>query len=162
MTRTRHRIRAIPRRGISKALSLKQIKYADLNARQKESYNFAKVSAVLADYGYITMRLIDDWQSADFIAQHRDGPFIKVQLKSRMSFGRKYKGKDVYIAFRLRDEWYLYPHDDVLKRVLRLTTIGRTRSWNRNGRYTFPTLTVRMQQVLRGYKIGEAYGVAEQ
>jgi hypothetical protein len=31
------------------------------------------VSAVLADYGFMTMRLRDDWQGADFIAQHVEG-----------------------------------------------------------------------------------------
>jgi hypothetical protein len=35
---------------------------------------------VLADYGFLTMRLSDDWQGADFIAQHIDGAFLKVQL----------------------------------------------------------------------------------
>lgn len=53
-------------------LKLKKISYSDdLNARQKENFNFQKVSAVLADYGYVTMRLSDDWQGADFIALHK-------------------------------------------------------------------------------------------
>ena len=54
-------------------LELTRIRYADLNARQKENYNFQKVSAVLADFGFTTLRLTDDWQGADFIAQHIDG-----------------------------------------------------------------------------------------
>lgn len=38
----------------SKKLTMpfQKITYADLNARQKETFNFQKVSAVLADYGF--------------------------------------------------------------------------------------------------------------
>ena len=73
------------------SLDLSRVRYADLNARQKENYNFQKVSAVLADFGFSTLRLTDDWQGADFIAQHVDGEtFLKVQLKGRLTFGKKY------------------------------------------------------------------------
>jgi hypothetical protein len=33
-------------------ISLRKVEYSKLNARQKENYNFLKLSAVLADYGY--------------------------------------------------------------------------------------------------------------
>jgi hypothetical protein len=63
-------------------MKFKKIIYSELNARQKESYNFQKVSAIFADYGFSTIRLSDDWQGADFIAQHIDNQvFLKVQLK---------------------------------------------------------------------------------
>lgn len=54
-------------------MELKKIEYRKLNARQKENFNFQKVSAILADYGFVTPRLPDDWQGADFIAQHVGG-----------------------------------------------------------------------------------------
>ena len=41
-----------------------KIEYSKLNAKQKENYNFHKVSSALADYGYNSMRLSDDWQGA--------------------------------------------------------------------------------------------------
>lgn len=49
-------------------MDLSKITYKNLNARQKENYNYHKVAATLADYGYNSMRLNDDWQGADFIA----------------------------------------------------------------------------------------------
>jgi hypothetical protein len=68
-------------------MNLTKIDPTNINSRQKENYNFLKVSAVLADYGFNTMRLSDDWQGADFIAVHIDGEtFLKVQLKSRLGF----------------------------------------------------------------------------
>ena len=51
----------------------KRIRYNSLNSRQQEAFNFQKVSAVLAEYGFVTIRLSSDWGGADFIAQHKDG-----------------------------------------------------------------------------------------
>jgi hypothetical protein len=59
--------------GISDGVPLDRVSYKLLSARQQETYNFQKVSAVLADYGYRTIRLSEDWESADFIAFHNDG-----------------------------------------------------------------------------------------
>jgi hypothetical protein len=53
--------------------SFQRVRYSSLNARQQEAFNFQKVSAVLADYGFLTIRLSNDWRGADFIAQHIDG-----------------------------------------------------------------------------------------
>lgn len=93
-------------------LGYERIKYSQLNARQKENYNFQQVAALLADYGFNCLRLTDDWHGADFIACHIDGnTFLKVQLKGRFCLDGKYEGKDISIAFRHGTDWYLYPHD---------------------------------------------------
>ncbi len=136
-------------------ISLTAIEYGNLNSKQKENYNFLKISAVLADYGFMTMRLNDDWQGADFIAQHIDGAtFLKVQLKGRLDFQQKYRGKDICVAFCSDGQWYLYPHDELLLRVLGDTNIGRTQSWLEEGGYSFPSLSDKMLKLLRPYKIG--------
>jgi hypothetical protein len=135
-------------------LTLKQIDYSDLNARQKENYNFQKVSAILADFGFVTHRLSDDWQGADFIAQHISGEiFLKVQLKGRLTFDKKYCGKDIYIAFNDAGVWYLYLHDELLNIILACTTIGITDSWVEKGNYSFPYLSPKLQYILRPFKI---------
>jgi hypothetical protein len=65
----------------------KRVPYSSLNSKQQEGHNFQKVSAVLADYGFVTIRLSSDWHGADFIAQHVDGTtFLKIQLKGRLTF----------------------------------------------------------------------------
>tara|TARA_Y100000385_G_scaffold273944_1_gene316450 strand:+ start:108 stop:320 length:213 start_codon:yes stop_codon:yes gene_type:complete len=61
-----------------------KIKYSQLNSKQKENYNFHKVASALADYGYDSMRLNNDWQGADFIAVKND-EMLKVQLKGRFT-----------------------------------------------------------------------------
>lgn len=135
------------------SLKLRPIKYSNLNSRQKENFNFLKVSAILADYGFITMRLTDDWQGADFIAQHIDGKtFLKVQLKGRMTFDKKYWKKDIYVTFfnASQSAWYLYPHDELLAEVL--PDIEHTESWNR-GTYTFSRLSKKLIETLKPYKV---------
>ena len=136
-------------------LELTRIQYADLNARQKENYNFQKVSAVLADFGFSTLRLTDDWQGADFIAQHVDGEtFLKVQLKGRLTFGKKYQGKGLYVAFGHGGTWYLYPHDELLAAVLTETdSVGDTVSWEEHGGYSFSGLGRQVRRLLEPYRV---------
>ena len=131
-----------------------RINYSDLNARQQESHNFQKVSAVLADYGYATMRLTDDWQNADFIAQHIDGTqFLKIQLKGRLTFTKKYWGKDLFVAFKGTAGWYIYPHDTLLQIVLEKSNIGNSESWQEKGIYHWPSVPGQYKEVLRPYLI---------
>lgn len=132
-------------------LNVSLVRYEDLNSQQKENFNFLKVSAVLADYGFMTLRLTDDWQGADFIAQHIDGETF---LKGRLSFDRKYCGKELYVAFRDgAGAWYLYPHDELLKKVLRGTGISDTVSWSKRGGYPFRRLSRQLKEMLRPYRI---------
>lgn len=144
-------------------LTLERVDYATLNSRQKENYNFAKVSGILADYGFVTMRLTDDWQGADFIAQHIDGErFLKIQLKGRLWVDTKYKGKDIWICFHWRrtGTWYLYPHDGFLRWALANLSIGSTAGWSDprdwasvKGRYSWPGVPRKAEQWLKVYAL---------
>lgn len=99
-------------------MRLQKMKYEDLNAKAKEMFNFHKVAAKLADYGFTSMWLNNDWQGADFLAAHCDGStFLKVQLKARLSFSQKYRNKNIYVCFINDVDVYLYPHDLVLNEV---------------------------------------------
>ncbi len=89
--------------------------------KKTEIYNFQKLSAVLADYGFCTIKLQDDWYGADLIAQNMNFDntnnynveYLKIQLKGEAGgvFNKKYEGKGIWIAFPYKGEWYLYPHD---------------------------------------------------
>lgn len=133
--------------------NFQKIRYEDLNARQQESFNFQKASAILADYGFSTIRLTSDWQGADFIAQHKNGTFLKVQLKGRLSFFKKYQNQDLYVCFPNKNSWYLYPHDPLLETIENEMHIKKSKSWQRgpDGGYTYPNLSKRMQQLLQPY-----------
>lgn len=132
-------------------MKLQKIKYSDLNPKAQEMYNFHKVAAVLADYGYTSMWLSDDWNGADFIAVHVDGVSdIKVQLKGGLSFAQKYRGKNLYICFLSEGDIYLYPHDKILDQVEQDIS---DKKWQEKGTYFQTRLTKRFRDLLEPYKI---------
>ena len=137
----------------------KRMKFKDLNARQKENFNFQKIASTLADYGFNCIRLSDDWQGADFIACHIDGnTFVKIQLKGRLTFQKKFNGKNIYIAFNQitfnQDrKWYLYPHDELQKKFLRLGLLKGTKSWDERGSYTYPSIPKKLEKLMVQYAI---------
>ena len=128
--------------------------YEDMNARQQENYNFHKIAAVMAEYGYNSIRLSDDWEYADFIAIHIDGDTMRrVQLKGRFGFDKKYRGKNLWIAFRdsKSEEIYVYPHDKLLSHYI--TRFEGTVAWQKNGNYHFPSRTFADKKLLAPYRL---------
>lgn len=116
------------------------ISYPALNAKQKENYNFHKVAAVLAEFGFTSIRLSDDWKGADFLALHKDGVLdLKVQLKGVYTLNRDYSKKDLWICFRhaITGRWYLYPHDEALQwAMIDNPNLANTVAWQQNGLWT--------------------------
>ena len=95
-----------------RALELQRITYDELTAKQKEIYNFQKVAAILADFGFNCIKLDDDWQGAESLPYHKDGQqTLKVQLKDRLSIYRKYFGKEIYMCFPIWGSRHLVHHD---------------------------------------------------
>ncbi len=132
---------------------LTRIRYEKLNARQQENYNFQKVAARLADFGFNCLRLTDDWEGADFIACHVDGEtFLKVQLKGRLTIAKKYKGKSIHIAFIEGGKLYLYPHDEVLDKLLE--KVEKTKSWKKkDGQYDWPSLSEKNKNSMEPFAV---------
>ncbi len=129
-----------------------KIEYEKLNARQKENYNFQKISSKLAGYGFNCMWLNDDWQGADFIACHIDGnTFIKIQLKGRLTIDKKYNGKDIYVAFNQNDKWYIYPHDKLQSKLS--DKVSGTKSWDDIGCYNYPNIPKSLTEYMEQYAI---------
>ena len=112
----------------------KKVNYKDLNSKQKENYNFHKVSSKLADYGFNSMRLNDDWEGADFISINKD-EMIKLQLKGRFTIDKKYIGKDIYISFLEDEKVKIYKHDDALEVIPENVKISK--SWSEVGNYSW-------------------------
>ena len=135
---------------------LKWIGAEGLNAKQKEIYNFQKIAAVLADYGFNCIKLQDDWLGADFLAYHKDGdPTLKVQLKSRVTIDEKYRGKDLHIAFPFGEGvWYLVPHDALVEHIGKHTKWLDTLSWKR-GHYSSTSLNPQLRDALKDYALVE-------
>jgi len=135
------------------------IPYATLNARQKEIFNFQKLSATLADYGFNCIKLADDWGGADFIAYHViTTRTLKIQLKSRISIGAKYVGKDIWVAFPHKRFWYLIEHDRLVEKIGECTDWLRTPSWLTGNAYSSVSINPTLLNVLAENKLGPVYG----
>lgn len=132
---------------------MRKCSYDSLNSRQKEIFNFQKLSGVLAEYGFATFRLTDDWNGADLLAHHIDGSTLRVQLKSRLTFAKLYLGKNIWVAFREKESWFLYPHDKVLKQFRALTEIESSESWVIKGKYSYVTVPARLKPLLEKFRL---------
>lgn len=135
-----------------------RINYDELNPKEKEDFNFAKISSKLADYGYRTIRDFNDWGGADFYCIGRGcdvGEALKVQQKSRLTFDKKYLGKKLYIAFEYKptNTLYIYPHDELLQELIKQTNIENTSSWIQNGKYSFNKISEPILKLLIQYKL---------
>ena len=135
-------------------MKIKRVKYAELSAKQKEIYNFQKLSGVLADYRFNCIKLHDDWLGADFLAYHKDeNNTLRVQLKSRLCIYKKYSGKNLHIAFPYRNVWYLIPHDRLVEIVGEVTSWLHTNSWVEKGGYSSATLPKNLLENLSEYTL---------
>lgn len=125
-----------------------KVNYGDLSSPQKENFNFQKISAVLADYGFATIRLTDDWNGADFLALHKDGETLKIQLKSRLTVCGKYQDKDLWIAAPYTGGWFVYPHDESIPIIESASPFRNSQSWQDGKLYTWPTPSKALVQAL--------------
>ncbi|MFY0580796.1 hypothetical protein ACN28S_46980 [Cystobacter fuscus] len=135
------------------SFSFSKVSYETLNARQKESYNYQKLSGVLAEYGFATIRLSDDWNGADFLALHVGGDTLKVQLKAGLTLDKKYERKELWLAFPVDGNWYVCPYDELLAQALVRTSIGDSEDWLVKGRYSSETIPTGLRSFLDGYRI---------
>jgi len=134
--------------------TLHLVEYEHLNSKQKEIFNFQKIAAVMAHYGFNCIKLQDDWEGADFLAYHFKGKHtLKVQLKPRMVVADKYKGKELWIAFPDGDCWYLVNHDRYIDEN-KNAPWSNSNSWVEKLEYTWNRLSENMKSTLQKYKLG--------
>jgi lipid-A-disaccharide synthase-like uncharacterized protein len=139
-------------------LELNKIDYENLNPKQKESYNFQKLSAVLADYGVETLRLSNDWNGADFLMTdpYNVNVIKKVQLKSRFTLDRKYRRiKDLYIAFPDSNIWYIFHHNTILDRFSKVSNLNNDSAWKETGKYSQARLTEQLKELLHEFQVSD-------
>jgi len=142
-----------------KRTRFKKIHCDSLNARQKELFNFQKIAATFADYGFNCIQLADDWQGADFLAYHLDGTTtLRVQLKSRLAIQKKYLEKNIWMAFPHKGQWYLIEHDRLVSKGGKATDWLRSKSWRMDHSYTSVSINGVLLNALAENKLGPVYG----
>ncbi len=138
-------------------MKVKRVDYKKLSTKQKEIYNFQKLAGVLAEYGFNCIKLHDDWQGADFLAYHKDGKkTLKVQLKGNLHIAKKYQGKEIHMAFRVKGTWYLVPHDELVKMVKEAAPSWlESKSWKQGGGYGSTRPSQKLMDRLSEYTLKE-------
>ena len=115
-----------------------KVNYDSLIGKEQEVYNFAKTASVLVDYGFSCNLITADKHGADMIAYHiSTGETISIQLKgSRAVINKKYKGKNLWIAYtdRKTNEICIYNHDLAMG-IFENGKSALTQSWLNNGKY---------------------------
>jgi hypothetical protein len=135
--------------------------YALLNARQREVYNFHAIAALLARYGFATYPIRDDWNGGDMIARHMtesNRPIMTIQIKGRVTFDRKYIGKQLWIGFPLGADAIVYPHDEVLTeytrvRAARNQALENSKAWSEDGTVHWAKPTEELMTLLERYRL---------
>ena len=137
----------------------KRVDYRTLPARQKELFNFQKIAATLADFGFNCIKLADDWQGADFLAYHATGTTtLKVQLKSRLTIDQKYRNKDIWMAFPHKKNWYLIEHHRLVEKVKEHTGWLSSSSWVDKHGYSSTSINADLLKSLIENRLGPVYG----
>ena len=131
--------------GQENKIKMDKIEYNNLNSKQQENYNFHKVASALADYGYDSMRLNNDWEGADFIAVKGD-EMLKIQLKGRFTIDKKYIGKDIHIAFIEGGVIKMYKHDEAVNMIPE--NISNSTSWTDKGLYHWGKTPVFYEKII--------------
>ena len=108
-------------------MEFKKVNYDELQAKQKEVYNYAKMAYILAQYGYESHRFVNDVGGADFLSVSLDGDVHKIQQKGRLTLSKKYYGKSITVAFFQDDKLYLCDHDKIVDNLPESTK--QTKSW---------------------------------
>jgi len=137
---------------MSNQMNRSKVDYSNLNARAKENYNYAKLAALLADYGYSCVRLTDDYNGADLLALREGEDALHIQLKSRLTIDRKYMGKGLYMSFPVAGKWYVLEHDKLTQIQAESGKLD-TESWSSSGSYSTAKPSVAMLHLLREYAL---------
>lgn len=102
--------------------------------------------------------MANDWNGVDFLAIPIEGDVLKVQLKGRLTFMKKYLDKNLYICFRVEQDWYLYPHDELINELVASgENLFNTDSWVHEGGYSIGKISAKILRLIEKYKVQESF-----
>lgn len=105
------------------------------DSQTREAINRNTVTSLAMEQGFNVFLPIYDGGIDFILYRESDSELRKVQLKSRWTIDQKYRGRDIWMAFPMENEWYLVPHDRlVASAVVKGTT--KTKSWTQDGAYS--------------------------
>jgi hypothetical protein len=135
-------------------MRFERIDLGQLSVSEIRKYNYNKVTAALADYGFATELAPEGQVLWDFVAtQLSSGKQIKVLIRPQMTLEKKFLGKDIYICFLEGSNWYIYPHDQHYEHVRITSNLMDTTSWKKEGTFTVSKLSAQNKLAIARFKI---------
>ncbi len=103
----------------------------------REVINRNAFISLALEQGYnVFLPVYDD--GVDFILHSEEkNETLKVQLKGRWTIDQKYRGRGIWIAFPIADDWYLMPHDEMVVSA-DAEGVTKSKSWIEGGLYSKP------------------------
>ena len=128
-------------------------------AQMKEVINRNLLVSELIRLGYNAYLPVYD-RGVDLIAYRNDGAsIVPIQLKGRWMIDKKYIAKNVWMAFPEDGDWYLAPHDDMV-RIGEEMGYCATPSWNDGGAYSCPSFSKKLSLARASWRLCSAHSVA--
>lgn len=141
-----------------------RVSYRQLSGKEQESYNAAKLRALMAEWGYLESFTVNgDKHGADLLFyRSSDGYILKVQLKGRPTLAKAYSDKDIYIAFQDKrtGSWYVYNHDTILEQTLALGKLAGTISWDEKGVWSWSGIPSWLNNILKSWRVPNTAQIA--
>ncbi len=121
-----------------------------------EVINRQRLIALAMERGYNAfLPVYDDGIDLILCREHGRGgsaDLVKVQLKSRWTIHRKYLGRDIWIAFPDGGDWYLAPHDQLVK-LADEAGFTTSASWTENGSYHRSPISDQLRRAMDQWRI---------
>lgn len=124
-----------------------------LPAEATEVINRNALISIALARGYVAYLPVYDPGIDLILLNETTNHLMRVQQKGRWTINKKYKGRDIWIAFPDRGIWYVAPHDDVLLRYSEQKGYTDTPSWAK-GEYSYAPLSKEMIALLAEYRFG--------
>lgn len=126
----------------------------------REVINRNVVVSLALEQGFNAFLPVYD-EGVDFILyRESDGELRKVQLKGRWTIDKRYKDRNIWMAFPVGADWYLMPHDEMLAHANAEGKALESVSWTERGAYSWPTPTKSMLAHCARYRFAPIAEVA--
>ena len=123
-----------------------------------EAINRTELDAVMLRRGYIPFLPVIDVGIDVIYYREADRKLRFVQAKGRVCIEKKYNDRQIEIAFSEDGQWYLYPHDDLVKFCEANDLWVHTSSWQDKGAYSAENVPPKMREWINQWKIIELDG----
>lgn len=118
------------------------------------AYNISQASRALGQSGYTCSAPPHGTRDAQILARDSHGSMsIKVRCPGRAAIQAKFLGRDLYVCFPASGEWYLVPHDDLVKIAGETNPWLNSHSWRDRGGYSSASPSKRMLARLEPYSL---------